>query len=96
LEVSAIIQKAFSAIPRYVQSPGKGITGSAQWLDESGTMVIERPVRITLFSLGVAFLHSIGADGTAAIAGLTAIMLNKGAPSAGGKSKPTRSRSSGR
>jgi len=77
LEVSAIIQKPFRPYQGYVQSPGKDHR-SAQWLDESGTMVIERPVRITLFSLGVAFLHSIGADGTAAIAGLTAIMLNKG------------------
>jgi hypothetical protein len=55
-----------------------------KWLDESGTIIVERPLRITLFSLGVAFLHLIGADSVTAIGGLTAIVLNKGAPSSGG------------
>jgi hypothetical protein len=55
-----------------------------KWLDESGTVIFERPLRITLFSLGVAFLHLIGADSVTAIGGLTAIVLNKGAPSSGG------------
>jgi hypothetical protein len=60
-----------------------------KWLDQSDTMVIERPLRITLYSLAIAFLNSIGADSAAAIAGLTAIVLNKDAPSSGGGRRKT-------
>jgi hypothetical protein len=63
-----------------------------KWVDESDTKVIERPVKITLYSLAIAFLNSIGADSAAAIAGLTAIVLNKSTPSTGKNGKRRRSR----
>jgi hypothetical protein len=34
-------------------------------------------MRIALFGTGVAFLHSIGADGATAIAALTALVLKR-------------------
>jgi hypothetical protein len=49
--------------------------GLMEWLEDNRTMVIEVPIRITLFGLCVALLHSLGADSTAAIAGLTTLLL---------------------
>jgi hypothetical protein len=51
--------------------------GLMEWLAENRTLVIDIPLRVGLFGLGVAFLHSIGADSTAAIAGLTALALKR-------------------
>jgi hypothetical protein len=38
-----------------------------QWLEETGTAVIDVPVRIGVLCAGVAFLHSIGADSFGAV-----------------------------
>jgi len=35
-----------------------------EWLDEHRMTVIEVPVRIGLFGLGVAFVHALGVDST--------------------------------
>jgi hypothetical protein len=51
--------------------------GLMEWLEENRALVIEVPIRISLFGLGVAFLHSIGADYAAAIVGLTALALKR-------------------
>jgi hypothetical protein len=52
--------------------------GLMEWLEANRTLVIEVPIRITLFGLGVAFLHSIGADGIPAITALTTLVLKRG------------------
>jgi hypothetical protein len=41
--------------------------GLMEWLEENRTAVFEVPFRIGIFAAGVAFLHSIGADSTAAV-----------------------------
>jgi hypothetical protein len=61
-----------------------------EWLAEHRTMVIDVPIRLALFGLGVTFLHGIGADGVAAIGALTALVLRrapKRAPKAGAEKK---------
>jgi hypothetical protein len=49
-----------------------------EWLEKDRTMIVEVPVRLALFGAGVAFLHSIGADGVAAITALTTLVLKRG------------------
>src|SRR5258706_3320979 len=46
----------------------QGIT--QQWLEETGTAVIDVPVRIGVLCAGIGFLHSIGADSFAAVGAL--------------------------
>jgi hypothetical protein len=60
-----------------------------EWLEQNRMVIIDVPVRLALFGTGVAFLHSIGADGAAAITGLIALAFKGGRPakSSGRKSK---------
>jgi hypothetical protein len=49
-----------------------------QWLEETGTAVIDVPVRIGVLCTGIAFLHSIGADSFGAIATLGWLVRPRG------------------
>ena len=51
--------------------------GLMECLEANRTLVSEIPIRVGLFGLGVAFLHSIGADSLGAIGGLTALALRR-------------------
>ena len=55
--------------------------GFMEWLEENRTLVIDVPIKIGLFGLGAAFLHSIGADSATAIGSL-AWLLRRPAKSA--------------
>jgi hypothetical protein len=49
--------------------------GLMEWLEANRTVVIDVPVRIGLFGLGVAFLHSIGADSGWAVTAVGTLAL---------------------
>jgi hypothetical protein len=51
-----------------------------EWLETNRTMVIDVPVRLGLFGLAVAFVHQLGADGTAVTAGLAYLAGLRGTP----------------
>jgi hypothetical protein len=52
--------------------------GVMQWLEQNFTASIDCAVRIGLFGAGVMFLHSIGADGVAAVGALGTLALKGG------------------
>jgi hypothetical protein len=49
-----------------------------QWLEETGTAVIDVPVRIGVLCAGIAFLHSIAADSIGAIGALGWLVRPRG------------------
>ncbi|MGP0085782.1 MAG: DUF1488 family protein [Steroidobacteraceae bacterium] len=51
-----------------------------EWLEANRTMVIDVPVRLGLFGLGVAFLHALGVDSTAVTASLAYLAGLRSAP----------------
>jgi hypothetical protein len=55
------------------------------WLEENRTTVFDVPYRAGLFGAGIAFLHFIGADSTAAIGGLAYLLKSKASKKKGGK-----------
>jgi hypothetical protein len=48
-----------------------------EWLEKNRTKVIDVPLRIGVFGLGVSFLSSIGADSLAAIGALVTLILKR-------------------
>jgi hypothetical protein len=52
-----------------------------QWLETNRTMVIDVPVRLGLFGLGVGFVHLLGVDSTAVTAGLAYLAGLRSTPS---------------
>jgi len=64
--------------------------GLMEWLEANRTLCIEVPIRLALFGAGMAFLHSIGADGITAITALTTLVFKRG--SAPGKPIPRKKR----
>jgi hypothetical protein len=63
-----------------------------EWLEENRTLVIDIPVRVSLFVAGVVFLHSLGADSAVAIGGLVGLALKGSLKKPATSSKPKRSR----
>jgi hypothetical protein len=60
--------------------------GLMEWLKENGT-VFEVPYRISIFVVGVAVLHSLGADSTAAIGALGLLVRSTASKKKVGKNK---------
>jgi hypothetical protein len=56
-----------------------------EWVEENRTTIVEVPIRLGLFALGIEFLHSISADGIAAVTALTTLILKR----PGAKTKAT-------
>jgi hypothetical protein len=59
-----------------------------EWLEENRTTLFEVPFRVGIFLTGVIFLHSVGADSTAAIAAVGVLVKSTGSK----KGKTTRQR----
>src|SRR5262249_12961051 len=51
--------------------------GLMEWLEVNRTWVVDIPMRMTFYGLGISFLHFIGADSFAAVAGLTALVFRR-------------------
>jgi hypothetical protein len=66
--------------------------GLMEWLKDNRTLVIEIPVRVSLFAAGVIFLQWFGADSWAATLGLVGLALKRAPKSraTGGKAKGPR------
>jgi hypothetical protein len=58
-----------------------------EWLEKERTTIIGVPMRLAIFGVSIAFLHLIGADSASAIAGLTTLVLQRGAKPRGGNAK---------